>query len=160
MIIVITRFLLLVRISCFCIDKSIVNFQFYITSGNNDWIVSSQYPSGVYASVVTGPGVAIPPEASWIWETPVIEGRTLTITRYFFIVGIPKSVLLESRIDNYGLAKLNGGTACSIPDYLNLYTCDFTFSSISGLNKLEYIATDFGGISAVMYKLTIISKLV
>ncbi|OMJ72326.1 hypothetical protein SteCoe_29244 [Stentor coeruleus] len=151
---------LLAQISYSCISENVIDFKFYITSGTSDWVVSSQYPNGVYASVVSGP-TSILPETSWIWENPVIFMRSITITRYFFVAGKPKSAILISKIDDTGSAKLNGGTSCSIPGFGVFYTCDLTSSCIVGLNKLEIIGTDTGaGLVGVMYKLTVISKLV
>lgn len=68
----------------------------------------------------------------------------ITITKYFFVVGIPKSAILIGAIDDTGSARINGGTSCSIPGFKSIYTCDFTSSIIPGLNKLEVTATDTG----------------
>lgn len=155
--------LLSAKLSYSCSSLSTFDFKFYITSGTNDWVVSTQYPNGVYASVVTAVSnaVTIPAETSWIWESPSIFYTTITITRYFFVFGIPYSAILIGAIDDTGLARINGGTSCSISGFTSIYTCDFTSSILPGLNKLEVIATDTGAVKlSVMYKLTIVSKMI
>ncbi|OMJ70193.1 hypothetical protein SteCoe_31902 [Stentor coeruleus] len=146
-----------------CTSLSNINFKFYVTSGTNDWVVSEQYPNGAYASVVSAVSwaVVIPPETSWIWESPVIFVKTITVTRYFFVPGKLISVSFIGATDDYSTVKINGGTSCSIPNFDKYYSCDFTSSVIPGLNKLEIIGVDLGPAGAnIMYKLTIVSKIV
>jgi hypothetical protein len=103
--------ILLAELSSSCITTSIMNFKFYVTSGTNDWVVSEQYPNGAYAVVV--PALASstpnPPEASWVWESPYIEHNTITIIRYFFVLGNPISATFIGAINDNGLVLVNGG---------------------------------------------------
>lgn len=147
-----------------CMDISNFKYDFYITSGTNDWVVSSQYPSGVYSSITSADNSAISslPEASWIWENPRVSSTTIVITKQFFTIGKPYSAIFQGAIDDSGSVRLNGGTLCVIGGFTTLYVCDFSSDIKSGMNVLEITADDysFGGFASVKYKLKVKTNLV
>ncbi|OMJ77416.1 hypothetical protein SteCoe_23018 [Stentor coeruleus] len=139
-----------------CFDINEVDFTFYCRSGSDDWIVSSDYPNGLWATVISNPNLvwAVIPESDFIWKNPTYGACNITVTKSFFLIASATSVNLYLVCDDYATATINDLNSCKAT-YGSVSICDMTSAIKTGLNELKIEAQNTGGNGGLSYKLEV-----
>ncbi|OMJ87033.1 hypothetical protein SteCoe_11272 [Stentor coeruleus] len=145
-----------------------VLLEFFIASDTSCWIVGPT-STGSCAVIHSGnPAWATNiPLAKWIWDIDKnTQAGIATITKFFYVAGIPQSGSLNIAADNYFITYLNDVDAnCKDSTYGETFkiaegiNCDVNSYIKTGLNKLEIEVNNIStGDGAVMFKLAVLSN--
>ncbi|OMJ77415.1 hypothetical protein SteCoe_23017 [Stentor coeruleus] len=143
-----------------CIDNNEIDFTFYCRSGSDDWIVSVNYPNGIWATAMSNPSIywiAIP-GSDYIWQNLDCSYCSITVTKSFFLIAPATNVYLYFVCDDRAKATINNLNLCEVT-YGLMSTCDMTSATKVGLNELKIVAENDGGPGGLTYKLEVKIKL-
>ncbi|OMJ65361.1 hypothetical protein SteCoe_38391 [Stentor coeruleus] len=141
--------------------------EFYIASDTTCWIVGPTSAGGnaIIHSTVSAWKTVIT-NADWIWD---INGNTVkgngTVTKYFYIAGIPATGTFQVAADNTFTTYLNSVEAdCKDTTGITFSSstpksCNVISYLVSGLNKLVVNVENTGASAAVKFRLDATSNL-